>query len=129
VLYFQNDMGDTKPVTDDVLCDLLAHQGVQPHVVYLAACQSATRSTSDAFMGLGPKLIRAGVPAVVAMQDRVQIQTARKFGRVFYEQLVRHRIVDLAANQARAALLAEEHTDLVVPVLFMRLETGQLWGC
>ncbi|MCP4514917.1 MAG: CHAT domain-containing protein, partial [Delftia sp.] len=105
---------------------MLAHQSVQPRLVFLTACQSATRSTSDAFLGLAPKLVGAGVPAVVAMQDAVTVETARKLSAAFYRQLLAHGYVDLAVNEARSALLAAGRADAAVPVLFMRLESGQL---
>ena len=38
-------------------------------LVFLASCQTATTSPADAFRGLAPQLIHAGVPAVLAMQD------------------------------------------------------------
>jgi hypothetical protein len=96
--------------------------------VFLAACQSATRSTADAFLGLGPKLVSAGVPAVVAMQDVVTVVTARKFSGTFYQRLLAHGQVDLAVNEARSVLLTAGRPDAAVPVLFMRLKSGQLWG-
>jgi hypothetical protein len=94
----------------------------------LAACQSATRSTADAFLGLGSKLVAAGVPAVVAMQDKVAIKTARKLSAVFYRRLTEHGAVDRALNEARGTLLTAGQLDAAVPVLFMRLKSGQLWG-
>ena len=95
-------------------------------LVFLASCESATRDRTDAFRGFAPKLVDAGVPAVLAMQDLVAVDTAREFTRVFYRQLLQHGQVDLASNQARAALLSGEFTGAHVPVLFMRLEHGQL---
>jgi hypothetical protein len=99
VLYMQDEEGHARRVLDDELVQLLARQGVQPRLVFLAACQSATRSTADAFLGLGPKLVSAGVPAVVAMQDVVTIVTARKFSGTFYQRLLEHGQVDLAVTR------------------------------
>jgi hypothetical protein len=62
------------------------------------------------------------------MQDVVTVETARKFGAAFYGQLLEHGVVDLAVNQARSTLLTAGRTDAAVPVLFMRLKSGQLWG-
>jgi hypothetical protein len=94
----------------------------------LAACQSATRSMADAFLGLGPKLVGAGVPAVVAMQDVVTVETARKFSATFYRQLLAHDQVDLAVNEARSTLLTAGRVDAAVPVLFMRMRDGLLFA-
>lgn len=127
-LYMQDEAGNALRVLDDRLVNMVARQGVRPRLVFLAACQSATRSTSDAFLGLGPKLVRVGVPAVVAMQDVVTIETARKFSATFYPRLLEHGQVDLAVNEARSTLLTVGRADAAVPVLFMRLKSGQLWG-
>ncbi len=95
-------------------------------LVFLSSCQTATRDPSDAFRGFGPTLIAAGVPAVLAMQGLVPVRTAREFTRVFYQQLLQHGQVDLAANQARAALLTGDFTGAYIPVLFSRLKEGRL---
>jgi tetratricopeptide (TPR) repeat protein len=128
VLFFEDEDRCSRTVRDDEFCSMLARQGIQPRLVFLAACESATRSTTDAFAGLGPKLVSAGVPAVVAMQEQVLIETARKFSKVFYARLVEHGSVDRAANGARSTLLTAGQPDAAVPVLFMRLRSGQLWG-
>ena len=95
-------------------------------LVFLASCQSATADPTDAFRSFAPRLVQAGVPAVLAMQDLVPVDTARAFTQAFYRQLLRHGEVDLASNQARAALLAGQWPAAHVPVLFMRLTDGQL---
>jgi len=127
-LYLQDADGHAQPVLDEELVSMLARQGVQLRLVFLAACQSAARSSADAFLGLGPKLVSVGVPAVVAMQDFVTVETARKFGAVFYKRLLEHGQVDVAVNEARSALLTAGRPDAAVPVLFMRLKSGQLWS-
>jgi CHAT domain-containing protein len=127
-LYMQDEQGLAQRVLDDELVGMLARQGVQPRLVFLAACQSATRSMADAFLGLGPRLVGAGVPAVVAMQDVVTVETARKFSATFYRQLLAHDQVDLAVNEARSTLLTAGRADAAVPVLFMRLRDGLLFA-
>jgi hypothetical protein len=128
-LYMQDEEGDTQVVRDDEFINMLARQRTQvrPRLIFLAACQSATRSTADAFLGLGPSLVEAGVPAVVAMQDFVAIKTARKLSLAFYRRLAEHGMVDNALNEARSTLLTARQPDAAVPVLFMRLKSGQLW--
>ena len=127
-LYMQDADGHAKRVLDEELVSMLARQGVQPRLVFLAACQSATRSSADAFLGLGPKLVSVGVPAVVAMQDFVTVETARKFSAAFYKRLLEHGQVDVAVNEARSALLTAGRPDAAVPVLFMRLKVGATVG-
>ncbi len=127
-LYLQDEEGSTDLVPDDALIGMLARSPARPRLVFLAACQSATRSTADAFAGLGPKLVRVGVPAVVAMQEAMLVETARKFSAAFYPRLLAHGLVDQAVNEARSTLLTAGRPDAAVPVLFMRLKSGQLWG-
>ncbi len=126
-LYLEDADQRARRVGDSDFAAMLARKGIQPHVVVLAACQSATRTSADAFRGLAPKLIAAGVPAVVAMQDFVTVQSARLFSGEFYRRLLEHDTVDLAANEARDKLLTEDRHDAAVPVLFMRLQDGRLW--
>lgn len=95
-------------------------------LVFLASCETATRSPADAFRGLAPQLVNAGVPVVLAMQDLVPVETARDFAGTFYQQLLQHGQVDLASNQARAHVSASRLPGSAIPVLFMRLPKGQM---
>jgi hypothetical protein len=126
VLYLQDDAGDARPVPDRDLIQALTQPSVRPQLIVLAACQSAARATTDAFVGLGPKLIQVGVPSVVAMQDFVTMETARQFSTAFYRALLRHRQVDRAMNAARSTLLTAGRADVAVPVLLTRLQSGRL---
>lgn len=131
-LYLQDEAGNTAVVPDDALIQMLARQELRPQLVFLAACQSAVRSTGDAFRGLGPKLVQIGMPAVVAMQDFLEMQMARKLTSAFYQNLLAHGIVDRAINEARSVLLSDRLATndiaVAVPVIFLRLKSGQLWG-
>lgn len=140
-LFLEDAQGQTRVTPDDELAGMLAHLGTdeKPQLIFLAACQSAVSlsregggpgrgTTAEAFRGLGPKLVRIGVPAVVAMQDFVALETARKFSATFYTRLLEHGQVDQASNEARATLLTAGRSDAAVPVLFMRLKSGQLWS-
>ncbi|HNT76985.1 MAG TPA: CHAT domain-containing protein, partial [Anaerolineae bacterium] len=127
VLYLQDAAGNAQPVTDAQLCDMLRRQAKLPSLIFLAACQSAERSTVDAFAGLAPRLVQAGVPAVVAMQDKVALAATRKLTPVFYEELARHGEVDRALNAARSLLVTAQSPDAATPVLLMRLKDGKLW--
>ncbi|MCB0192023.1 MAG: CHAT domain-containing protein [Anaerolineae bacterium] len=134
VLFMADEDNQVALVSDSELSEVLATQlsGSDTQredtlrLVFLASCQTATRSPADAFRGLAPGLVAAGVPAVLAMQDLVPVDTARAFSRVFYQQLLSHGLVDLASNEARAALLAAKKPGAAIPVLFMRLREGVL---
>ena len=136
VLFLADEENQVKRVADADFAAMLGHQLADTDVqnedklrlVFLASCQTATRSPADAFRGFAPALVAAGVPAVLAMQDLVPVETAREFARGFYGQLLQHGQVDLAGNQARAALLAGQSPGAAIPVLFMRLRSGRLFG-
>lgn len=77
-------------------------------MVFLASCQTAQQSSADAFSGLAPRLLAAGVPVVLAMQDNVPVITAQAFAGTFYQKLLQHGLVNLASNQAHAHVIAEQ---------------------
>jgi hypothetical protein len=117
-------------VTDDELASRWGAAAPLPRLVYLAACESAVRgdSATQAFVGLGPKLVAAGVPAVVAMQDQVPMDVSTALTRRFFESLLLHGAVDQALNEARWLLYERRSLDWSIPVLYMRLEEGRLFS-
>ena len=130
VLYLEKDDGAWQVAKDDDIVARLAALGDLPHLVFLVACESAVRDAKaeHPFIGLGPKLVQAGFPAVVAMQAQVPVETARILTGEFYRRLVEHGEVDRALSQARLLMFKPDRTDWAIPVLFMRLKTGQLFA-
>ncbi len=126
-LFMEDQKGYSLPVADQTLARIFSHADIRPHLVFLSVCQSASHSSRDAFVGMAPKLVLAGVPTVIGMQDRVRIATARKITQVFYRRLTAHGYVDQALNEARAALMVSDPSAVQTPVLFMRLQSGRLW--
>lgn len=126
-LYLANAASEVNLVKDYELAEMLQRQGRLPHLIFLASCHGAARSPADAFRGLGPTLVRAGLPAVLAMQEAVPVETARVFSQTFYRHLLEHGQVDLASNEARAALMAADLPGSNIPVLFSRLPENQLF--
>ncbi len=127
ILYLADGENRVAPVTESELAGMLARLGTPPRLVYLSSCQTATRSPADAFRGFAPRLVTAGVPAVLAMQDLVSIATAREFAATFYQRLLTHGLVDLAANEARSRVLSAKLGGAAIPVLYMRLRRGRLF--
>ncbi len=127
-LYLQDAQGNTEIVTSNVFVAMLKRLDQRPHLVFLAACQTAKRDTADALIGFGPELVRADIPSVVAMQGDIAVPTAQTLSHTFYQQLVRHGKADLAFNEARSTLLTAQRSDAAMPVIFMRLKDGQLWA-
>ncbi len=108
-------------------CNMLNRQHQKPQLIFLATCQSASRSPADAFRGFAPQIITSGIPAVLAMQDLIPITTAQEFAGVFYHQLLQHGQVDLAGNEARSAVITANLSGSSIPVLFSRLPDNRLF--
>lgn len=68
------------------------------------------------------------LPAVVAMQFDIPDQTAIAFSGEFYRALADGFPVDAAVVEWRKTILehAGERPDLATPVLFLRLENGEI---
>jgi formylglycine-generating enzyme required for sulfatase activity len=123
-------------VADDDIVKGLAGVAPLPQLMFLAACDSARRPSAGAeaatganpFVGLAPKLVSAGVPAIVAMQDEVPMDLARTLAVDFYRLLFDHGLVDRALNEARSLVFKNNQFEWAIPVLFMRLKSGQLFA-
>jgi MoxR-like ATPase len=122
--------GDEPPhhlVPAETFCNTL--QGSSLRLVVLAACQSAVPEAARSLRGLGASLLDA-VPAVIAMQDEVRIDTAQLFTQHFYDRLARTGRVDQAMARTRAALYQEgggKQWQWGVPVLLMSTGDGRLF--
>lgn len=102
-----------------------------PRLAILISCESAGNG-QDApqdepmpLVALGPLLAEAGVPAVIAMQGRISIETANRFLKVFVEQLQHTGVIDAAAAVARDSV--HGRPDAWMPVLFMQSKSGVFW--
>lgn len=129
-LYLQDAAGNTHVTEDTEIVQLFENLADDycPRLVFLNACEGAKTSTTDAFRGLGQQLVLAGIPAVVAMQEKISMGSARKLSATFYRRLLATGVVDQAMNEARSTLMAAGRSDVAVPVLFMRLKNGKLFN-
>lgn len=107
-------------------------------LVILNACQSgmvggrAASQVGRGFIGLAPAILRAGVPAVLAMQRPIRDDVASLFGETFYKRLTAGRgggHIDLAVARARNAcyLSFPGSLDFATPVLFLRAGDSRLF--
>jgi len=128
-LYLEDALGNVQTTTDGAIAVKIHALRPLPHLIFLAACESAKRDpgNSNPFVGLSPKLVQAGVPAVVAMQDTLLISTARTLTYDFYRQVWAHGVVDRALSQARLVLYGAPCADWATPVLLMRIQDGRLF--
>lgn len=110
-----------------------------PRLIVLASCQSAGQATATVRLpgqvsgssdngelsAAGPLLATAGVPAVLAMQGNISMETIKQFVPDFFRELLRHGQVDLAMAEARNQIRGR--LDWWVPVIYLRLRAGRLW--
>ena len=118
-LGLEDERGEQELLPAWALAAALVGQGLR--LVVLGACESGL-SGETRWTGLAQALVRAGVPAVVAMQDRVTEKTLHAFSRVFYTALAGGRPYDVAMNVTRQGLVLDTETPgaWLLPALYMR---------
>jgi hypothetical protein len=125
LLWLEKEDGSVDRLPGGELATRLRELENRPRLVVLASCQSAGRGKGDMLAALGPRLAAAGIPAVLAMQDNLTMETNAKFTPVFFSELQKDGQIDRALSTARG--LVRDQTDWWVPALFMRLKSGRLW--
>jgi hypothetical protein len=125
LLWLENTQGGIERVAGAELLTRMRELDHRPCLVVLASCQSAGRGRGDVLASLGPRLAAAGIPAVLAMQDNLTMETNTRLMPVFLEELQKDGQIDRALAVARAQV--RERHDWWVPALFMRLKSGRLW--
>jgi len=120
-LAFAGDDGLAELHTAEELSRLLGdHDALR--LVVLNACEGAQDGGSQMDAGIAQQLVRAGVPAVVAMQGPIRDTHAAELTRSFYGALGNGLAIDAAFAEARKALSLAAPGALAwaVPVLVMR---------
>ncbi|MEM7032507.1 MAG: CHAT domain-containing protein, partial [Chloroflexota bacterium] len=122
-LYLTDDQNQVDRVSsDDLITELRRIRGGKglPHFAFLCTCESAKPTSEGALGGLAQELVqRLGMPAVLAMTEKVSIPTAEALAEKFYVQLRQHGAVDRALVEACAGLTRRR--DINVPALYSRL--------
>lgn len=100
-------------------------------LVVLNACSTAApaHAADEPFHGVAQALIRAGLPAVVAMREPILDAAGLVFAQKFYGRLARLDTVDAALSEARLALrdqLPDSHS-WALPTLFLGGDHGKLF--
>ena len=124
-LALENDARKAHFVNAEQLMTLLQGRGIK--IVVLNACQTADFGKDDlAIMGIGPALVRANIPAVIAMQFPIPDSTAILFTRQLYTSLAQGQALDTAITEMRIAAYAQANDKIHwgIPILFMRSPDG-----
>lgn len=101
-LLFEDDQGEAALVSAEVLGEMLQQQQVS--MMVLSACQSAKVAGEDALGSVAARLVRAGMPSVVAMTHSVLVKTTELLFQDFYAQLANGQGVGEALENARRYL-------------------------
>ena len=125
-----DDAGNAVPVDATTLIGRLGRitgpRGL-PHLAFLSTCESADPRAEGALGGLAHRLVRdLGMPAVVAMTEKVSQATALALGRAFYPRLLQHGEVDRALTEATVDTASR--ADATVPALYSRLGARPLFS-
>ncbi|NOZ50688.1 MAG: CHAT domain-containing protein [Chloroflexi bacterium] len=106
-------------------------------LVVLNACKGAevaAQASGSGFIGTAPALLKARIPAVIAMQYSILDPVALLFAETFYKRLTQpgpwagH--VDIALTLARNECYVNFHQDrgFASPILYLRAPNGQIFS-
>jgi CHASE2 domain-containing sensor protein len=130
-LLLNNRQGGMEWVSENRLAGVLKnHPDLK--LIVMNACQGATVAAARGFTGIAPRLVKAGIPAVVAMQYPIYDEMAVLFAEKFYFALFsgpNAGRVDCAMVHARSALFREmpDEREFAAPVLYLRAPEGVLF--
>lgn len=124
-LLFEDDNGNADFIDTTQFVEGIQRSEVR--LVVLSSCHSARVRGADLLLaGVGPGLILAGVPAVVAMQFSISDQDAITFNREFYTALAQGDSLPNAVFRARTMLKEPARWS---PVLYLRSKDHQIHLC
>jgi tetratricopeptide (TPR) repeat protein len=113
-------------VTGEQLATLLHDTSLR--LVLLNACEGAKGSSHNPFSGVAQHLVRQGIPAVIAMREKITDQSAITFAQNFYQAISDGYPIDAALGEARKALFIEDNTlEWGIPVLYMRTSDARIF--
>jgi len=125
-LILENEAGKSESVDAKKMLVLLQNSNVK--LVILNACETAASGEGKAFMGVAPRLVWAGIPAVIAMQFAIPDLVAITFTQDLYNALAQGKPLDMAMTAARkGAYFVNDEIFWAIPVLFMRAPDGVIW--
>jgi hypothetical protein len=127
-LWLENEAGEVERVPGSQLVQRLNELAERPRLIVLASCQTAgdgrTADEAGVLAALGPRLAQAGIPAVIAMQGSITMETVARFMPTFFSELIQHGEIDRAMAVARSQV--QTRPDWWMPVLYLRLKSGKI---
>nr|WP_277879886.1 tetratricopeptide repeat protein [Leptolyngbya sp. FACHB-36] len=118
--------GLTEALSGDDLAGLLVNNGIR--VAVFNSCRggyTATADPADGQSNLVEALVKRGIPAVLAMAERIPDDVALNLSRLFYRNLKQAYPIDLSLSRARQGLIASYTSRQLywaLPVLYLHPE-------
>lgn len=120
--------GLTETLSGDDLAGLLVNNGIRMAV--FNSCRGSYTATPETNGGdgagnLAEALIRRGIPAVLAMAERIPDNVALNLSRLFYRNLKQAYAIDLSLNRARQGLISSYSSNQLywaLPILYLHPE-------
>lgn len=126
-IQLSGENGTARPISAVDLARLIS-ENPSLRLIVLNACESAFSSAEGIFTSTAEKLVREGVPAVIAMQYEITDTAALVFASSFYGQIAQGVPVDRAMTRAREAVkMTNDSLEWATPVLFLSSEETQIF--
>lgn len=127
VLILEDEMGRSRPVSGQHLGALLRDH-FPLRLVTLSAIEPLRVAKPSPQLAAGQSLIRRGVPAVVAIQSALDLQSTTIFAQQLYTHIADFVPLDLALTETRRALEATSASAAWgLPALLTRIPDGRLF--
>jgi Cdc6-like AAA superfamily ATPase len=124
--FLESKSGEPEIVSVSDLAALIAGLPRQPLLVVLASCRSSGSSEGIESSAAAPWFAAAGIPAIVAMQGDMSMETTSRLMPAFFDELRRYGLVDRAMAIARSQV--SDRPDWWNPVLLSRVRDGRIWS-
>lgn len=124
-LWLENEQGEASPTPASMLIESLSGLGTPPPFVAILACESAGQLHTT--LGpdlLGPRLMNAGVPAVLLFRGHAPLSLSHTLMPTFWRELARDGFVARALGAARSQGSAAAWSQ---SVLWSRVRDSHIW--
>jgi hypothetical protein len=127
ILYLEQSDGTADVVPASTIAQRIGELEPLPRLVVVGACTGAGDGYIDMLHSLGPQLVAAGIPAVIAMQGYASATLLAQFLPVLFREVFLDGCIDRAMSVARA-IVRGSHDEWWLPVLFLGRSNGMLWN-
>ena len=125
-LYLVNHRtGLTEALSGEDLAGLLVNNGIRMAVLNSCRGGHGATATGDSIENLADALLRRGVPAILAMAERIPDDVALSLSRLFYRNLKQGYPIDLSLNRSRQGLISSYGSQQLywaLPILYLHPE-------